>query len=123
MRVALPDWTALGLFAGMVLAVTLYGITVAAHFPAASRRASLQEGAGRLIFWGSIAAAVLVSMLALRFALTALPGYAAVIAGGAAILVAPLVLKPLPDAFVDGHAGLVTFAGLGMLLALIARAF
>jgi hypothetical protein len=43
---------------------------------------------------------------------TTLPG------AGAAILAAPLLLRPLPDPFVNGRAALVAFAGVSALLAL-----
>ena len=36
------------------------------------------------------------------------------------VLIAPLLLQPLPDSFVNGRQGLLTFAGLGVGLALVA---
>ena len=39
-----------------------------------------------------------------------IPWYAAVIGGGLAILVAPMVLQLFSDRFVDGRASLVSFA-------------
>jgi hypothetical protein len=62
-----------------------------------------------------------VAIWAVRFAWTALPGYAAVLAAGASVLVAPLLLKPLPDYVIDERSGLVGFAALSALLALFAR--
>jgi len=121
MRVTLPDPTALALFAGMTLAVTLYGLAVSAHFPAEHRRASLRDAVGHAVLWGTMAVAVGVAVWAVRFALVALPGYSAVIAGGLAILVAPLVLKPLPDRLLDGRAGLLLFALSALGLAILAQ--
>jgi len=46
-----------------------------------------------------------------------LPWPAAVIGAGAAVLAAPLLLRPLPDAFVNGRAALVAFASASALLA------
>ncbi|MDX2155218.1 MAG: hypothetical protein SFW09_01815 [Hyphomicrobiaceae bacterium] len=120
MRVALPDWTSLALFAGWVLAVTLYGLALSAHFPAEHRRASLKDGIGAAVLWGTLAIATVSAMLAVRFALEALPGYAAVIAAGLAILVAPLALKPLPDSLIDDRSGLILLAGLTAALAAVA---
>ncbi len=120
MRVALPDWTALALFAATVLVVTLYGLTVSAHFPAEHRRPSLTTPVGTVILWTSMTIAMAVALWAVRYALAVLPGYAAVIAAGAAILVAPLLMKVLPDSFLDGRAGLVTFALLAVVCAVIA---
>jgi hypothetical protein len=48
------------------------------------------------------------------------PLHAAVIGGGLMVLIAPLLLQPLPDSFVDGAGGLLMFAGLGLGLALVA---
>jgi len=37
------------------------------------------------------------------------------------LLAAPLALQPLPDSFVNGRQGLLLFAGLALVLALIAE--
>jgi hypothetical protein len=39
-----------------------------------------------------------------------------VIGAGAAMLAAPLLLRPLPDPFVNGRAALLAFAGASALL-------
>jgi hypothetical protein len=119
MRVALPDWTALALFAAMILALAVYGLAVSAHFPREHRRESLRSSAGAAVLWGTMAVAAIAAVAALHYAVISLPGYSAVIAGGAALLAAPLVLKPLPDSLVDGRAGLLVFAALAAALALI----
>lgn len=119
MRVALPDWTALALFAATVLAVALHALAVSGHFPAEHRRATLRDGLGAAILWGTIVVAVLAGGAAVVFALWRLPGYAAVIAGGLAVLAAPMVLQVFGDAFVDGRRGLVVFAGLAGVLAVM----
>ncbi len=120
MRVALPDWTALALFAAIVLAVALYALAVSGHFPAEHRRATLRDGLGGGILWGTIAIAALAGGAAVVFALWRLPGYAAVIAGGLAVLGAPVVLQAFPDRFVDGRRGLVVLAGSAAVLAVVA---
>ena len=58
-------------------------------------------------------------VVALLAAWRLIPWYAAVIGGGFAILVAPLVLQQFPDRFVDGRASLLSFAAAGALLALL----
>ena len=45
------------------------------------------------------------------------PWYAAVIGGGAAILLAPLVLQVFPDRMVDGKIALIGFAAAAAVLA------
>lgn len=119
MRVALPDWTALAHFAAIVLTVTLYGLCVAVHFPAEHRQSALRTGIGGIILWGTMTLVALAGLAALQFAWTYLPIYAAVIAGGLAVLAAPICLQPFPDHFVDGRLGLVTLAALSAALAAI----
>jgi hypothetical protein len=55
--------------------------------------------------------------VALVLAWMALPWYATVIGGGAALLFAPLLLQPLPDSFVNGRRGLLVFAAGAVVLA------
>jgi hypothetical protein len=119
MRVALPDWPTLAVFCGLVLAVTLYGLTLSVHFPSEHRRPSLKGGVGSAVLWGTAAIATAATMLAVRMGIVALPGYIAIIAGGTAVLIAPLLLKPLPDRLIDGRGGLLLFAGLAALLAAV----
>ena len=49
-----------------------------------------------------------------------MPLPAAVIGGGAMVLIAPMLLQPLPDSFVNGRRGLVTFTGVAIALGLMA---
>ena len=119
MRIATPDWAVLALFMAIVLSVTVYGLALSAHFPAEHRSPSLTGPMGKLVLWGTMAAAILAAAAAVRLGWSFLPGYAAVIASGAAILVAPLVLKPLPDGLIDERGGLVVFAGLATVFACI----
>jgi len=117
MRVALPDWPTLAVFCGLVLAVTLYALTLSIHFPSEHRRASLRGSLGGAILWGTTMVAVVAAAMAARLGLSALPGYVAVLAGGAAVLAAPALLKPLPDGLIDDRSGLLLFAALAGLLA------
>jgi len=123
MRVALPDWPALAVFIGLVLTLTLYGLTLSIHFPSEHRRPSLKGGLGSAVLWSTMAIAIAAALLAIRLVFVALPVYVAIIAGGVAILVAPLLLKPLPDSLIDNRGGLVLFAGLAALLALISLTY
>jgi len=123
MVMALPDWLALALFSGLVLLVTLYALALSVHFPAEHRRASLRSTRGRAILWGSTMAAGIAALLAIRLGIRALPWHIAVLAGGAAILLAPMFLKPLPDRLIDDRGGLVLFAGLASVLALMSLSY
>jgi hypothetical protein len=104
----------------LVLVLSLYGLTVSGHFPAEHRATSLRTGAGQLLLWGTIALCAALALAAVVFAWRHVPLYAAVIGGGAMVLMAPLLLQPLPDRFVNGRRGLVMFTGLGVGLALMA---
>lgn len=110
MRMAQPDWPALALFSGIVLTVAVFGLAVSGHFPREHRRQHFRRGIGAIILWASVIVSCIAAASALRIALLKLPGYAAVIAGGAALLLAPIVLKPLPDSLVDGKAVLLLLA-------------
>lgn len=120
MRLALPEWPALAAFSGLVLFVTLYVLALSVHFPSEHRRASLKGGVGGTILWGTGALTVASAAMAVRLGLGALPGHLAVLAGGSAILAAPIFLKPLPDSLIDDRGGLLLFSGLATALALAA---
>ncbi len=111
------DWVSLGLLTGTTLLAALYGLTVSGHFPAEHRAASLQGPVGGLVLWGTMAAAALAALAALALGWQALPWYATVIGAGTALLFTPLLLRPLPDSFVDGRRGLLAFAAGAVALA------
>ncbi|NJO22520.1 MAG: hypothetical protein HC868_05685 [Sphingomonadales bacterium] len=104
------DWPALAVFVGLVLSVSLYGLTASGHFPSEHRGETLRSAGGAAVLWLTMLVCVVAVVYAVAFASRTLPWYVAVIGGGGALLVAPLLLQPLPDAFVNGRRGLVTFA-------------
>jgi hypothetical protein len=116
---ALPALPELSLFMGLVLVLSLYWLTASGHFPEEHRAASLKTAGGQALLWGTMIIAALLTLAALVFAWARLPISAAVIGGGLMVLVAPLLLQPLPDSFVDGRRGLVIFIALGTALALL----
>jgi hypothetical protein len=116
----LPTVADLVVFMALVLVFALYGLTASGHFPGDVRPPALQSNAGRMILWSTLEIAVGVLASALLLAWRRLPLYAAVIGAGAMILLAPLLLQPMPDSFVDGRRGLLVFAALGLALALLA---
>ena len=87
MRIALPDVTALALFAANVVALAAFGLAVSGHFPLEHRREPLRGSIGAAVLWASIFVSCVAAAAALRMALLRLPGYAVVIAGGTALLV------------------------------------
>ena len=119
---ALPALSDIALFMALVLVLSLYGLAVAGHFPVEHRAANLCTTGGAAILWGTIALAAVLSVATLFIAWQRLPMYAAIIGGGIALLAAPLLLQSLPDSFVNGRRGLLSFAGLALLLSLLSRA-
>ena len=111
------NWVALALLMGSVLMVALYGLSASGHFPAEFRPAKLQRGVGLIVLWGTMLATGLAGAAALVLAWRALPWYATVIGGGAALLFTPLLLQPLPDSFVNGRRGLLVLAAGAVILA------
>src|SRR5262245_3700162 len=120
---ALPPLPELAVFMALVLVLSLYGLTVSGHFPEDHRAQSLRTPRGQVLLWGSLALCTVLAISALVFAWQRVPIYAAIIGGGAMVLIAPLLLQPLPDSFVNGRRGLVTFTGLGVALGLLAGTF
>jgi hypothetical protein len=117
---AIPE---LAIFMALVLMLALYGLTVSGHFPAEFRGPALKSPSGQAVIWGTLALSSLTVIVAAALAWYRLPLAAAIIGGGAMILFAPLLLQPLPDSFVDGRCGLMTFAGLAGALALLGGSF
>ena len=118
---ALPPLPELAVFMALVLALSLYGLTVSGHFPEEHRAASLRTTGGQVLLWGTLALCAALTLAVLAFAWQRIPLYAAVIGGGAMVLIAPLLLRPLPDSFVNGRHALVLFTALGIGLGLLAE--
>ena len=118
---ALPSFPHLAVFMALVLVLSLYGLTVSGHFPKEHRSDALKTAAGRLVLWGTLVLCAGLAIVSLAFAWQYLPLPSAIIGGGAMVLFAPLLLQPLPDTFVDGRRGLLTFTLIGVGLALAAR--
>ena len=103
-------------FAGLLLAASLLALSASGHFP---RRDSAQGGPGALALGVALVAGALATAAGLAAAWRHLPWPPAVIAGGLAILAAPLVLQQFPDRFVDGRGSLAAFGGVAVVLAAI----
>jgi hypothetical protein len=117
---ALPPLPQLAVFMALVLVLSLYGLTVSGHFPEEHRAATLRTAGGQVLLWGTIGLCIVLAVTALALAWQRVPLYAAVIGGGAMVLLAPLLLQPLPDNFVNGRWSLVVFTGLGIGVGLVA---
>jgi len=111
-------WGELALFMSAVALLALYGLTVSGHFPAEFRATELKTAIGAMIIWVTLLAAILAAVIAIAAALRILSWSAIIIGGGAMLLLAPLLLQPLPDRFVNGRSALVAFAGGAVVAAL-----
>jgi len=107
------------LFTLLLLVLSLHMLAASGQFPRERRAPVLTSAAGGIVLYGTIAVTIASLLVALVAAWRLIPWYAAVIGGGFAILVAPLVLQQFPDRFVDGRASLLSFAAADALLALL----
>jgi hypothetical protein len=103
-------------FAALLLAAALLALSASGHFP---RRAGAANEPGTLLLSVSMLAGAAATAAGLIAAWRHLPWPSAVIAGGLAILAAPLVLQQFPDRFVDGRGSLAAFGGGAVVLAAI----
>jgi len=106
----------LAAFAALLLATALLALSASGHIP---RRAGRGGGPGTLALSLSVLAGLAATAAGVTAAWRHLPWPPAVIAGGLAILAAPLVLQQCPDCFVDGRGALATFGGGAVVLAAI----
>jgi len=105
------------IFVTLMLLASLQTLSASGHFPKASRLSAVAQGSGPAVLWTSmiVTAGSVVAGIAATWMLV--PWYAAVIGGGAAILLAPLVLQVFPDRMVDGKIALIGFAAAAAVLA------
>src|SRR5690242_7724955 len=110
-------------FTLLIFVLSLHGLSASGHFPREHRAAVLRSPLGVVILYGSILVALTALIAGLWAAWRLIPWYAAVIAGGLAILAAPLVLQEFSDSFVDDHRPLLSFAGASVALTIILLLF
>ena len=107
------------LFMLLLLSASLCGLAASGHFPAEHRAPTLRAGPGRFILFGSLALCSICVFGGVALIGPTVPWYAAVIGCGAMVLIAPLLLQPFPDSFVNGRDALITFSGLSLLLTVL----
>ena len=105
------------LFIVLVLAVALGALAASGHFPREHRGVAFTSSSGAAILFGSILLLFLSLAAGLTVAWRLIPWFAAVIGGGLAVLVAPLMLQLFSDRFVDGRAAPLSFTALAVALA------
>jgi hypothetical protein len=109
----------LALFIIGVTLLTLYGLAVSGHFPFELRTKKLQTPIGGFFIGATLLTSALTGIILIVVAFNALPWTAIIIGGGGALLAGPLLLRALPDDFVDGFAGILTFATAAIVIALL----
>jgi hypothetical protein len=109
----------LALLMALVLSVSMHGLAASGHFPEEHRSAALRAGAGALILFGSLLISLLSLAAGIVLAVRMIPWFAAVIGGGATVLAAPLVLRLLPHAIVNGRMALIVLSGAAAVVAAI----
>ena len=107
------------LFTLLMLMLSLHALSASGHFPREHRAAALRSLLGVVILHGTILVGLTALIAGLWAAWRLIPWYAAVIAGGLAILAAPLVLQEFSDSFVDDRRCLLSFAGASVVLAMM----
>ena len=116
MQIELPPWPQFALFMAAVLVVSAFVITAAGQFPREHRKPGLASPAGTIILWLTILAVSAAGIAAMVFAWVVLPWYTVVIGAGLMILIAPYVLHPLPDWFINGRSLLVVLCAVAVVL-------
>jgi hypothetical protein len=111
-------------YALAVFGAGVAGVELAGFYPAAGRPAALRRQGSALLI-GLLAGLVLaLAATALWLGLTRLPWTTVVIAGGLALLLAPLAFQALPGRFWDSRAGVCTTAlAIGGLLLVLLRSY
>jgi hypothetical protein len=113
----------LALFIIGVTLLTIFGLTVSGHFPSAVRSEQLKTPLGRLVIGATLLSSAFAAVILIVVAFRVLPWTVIVIGGGGALLAGPLLLRTLPDDFVDGLVGLLTFAAAAIVTAVVLLVF
>ena len=106
-------------FAVLMGAATLQGLAASGHFPRRGDGAKSAFQPGPRVLYGSIAIAFLALVAGSAAALRLTSWSAAIIAGGLALLFAPLLLRVFPDRFVDGAGALIAFTSAALAAAAV----
>lgn len=116
MSLTLAQWCELLLFMGLVLAMSMYVLSVSGQFPLAHRTEPFRSALGSIILFGSMVLTLAALVAGIYSVHDSIPWYALVIGGGAMVLITPLLLPNFSDKFVDGRGSLLTFSGIAAAL-------
>ena len=110
------QWGELVIFMGLMLAMSMYGLSVSGQFPLTHRTEPFRSRLGGLILLGSLVLTFAAFIAGIYFVHASVPWYALVIGGGAMVLITPLLLPSFSDKFVDGRGSLLVFSCLAASL-------
>jgi hypothetical protein len=105
------------LFMALLLMVSMHALAASGHFPREHRSKNLASASGSAVLFGTILLSLACVLAGIFFVQLSVPWYAAIIGGGAMVLVAPLLLQLFSDPFVDGRTSLLVFSGAAGCLA------
>ena len=109
----------LAVFAALILAASLQVLAASGHFPLRVRGPGMHSADAVLLFLFSLAVTLVALIAGALAAWEHSSWQGLVIAGGLAVLSAPLVLQQCSDHFVDGRVAPVAFAAATALCALL----
>ena len=113
----------LALFIIGVTLLTLYGLTVSGHFPFELRTKELRTRIGGFVIGVTLLTSGLAAIIMIVVAFSVLAWPTIIIGDGGVLLAGPLLLRAFPVDFVDGIAGLLTFAAAAIVAALLLLAY
>lgn len=109
-----------GIFSLCLFSAGVAGVELSGFYPAAARPPALRRTGGRLLIALLVVTAVSLAATALWVGLEHLPWTAVIIAGGLALLFAPLGFEMVPRRFWDSRVGATAMVLVtGGLLALV----
>jgi hypothetical protein len=112
------QWGELFVFMGLVLAVSMYALSVSGQFPLTHRTQPFRSPLGGIVLFGSLVLTFAALAAGIYFAHASVPWYALVIGGGAMVLITPLLLPNFSDKFVDGRGSVLTFSSAAVSLSM-----
>ena len=109
------DATMLAAFTASILIASVGLVLVSGFFPASDRPTALRGKLGGVMIWLGLLLTLALASLSIAIAVFGLPLAHAVVFGGAAFLLAPFLVQPLPGRFRDSICGIGAFVILGLL--------
>jgi len=118
--VTIPDLVTIGLYSASLLVAAIAGLELSGFFPVDARPDPLRRANGHILIALLSLMSVALAAAALTMAARALPWTIIVIAGGLAMLLAPMGFELVPRQFWDSRSGVVVMTGAtsGLLLLL-----